>query len=176
MKKRRTWIIVGIAVILVAAGGVYLATRQTANGQTARNFLANAQTAKVVRTTLSNSVESTGSINPESKVALSFGAAGTVEQVKVAVGDQVKRGDLLASLDTTDLQLKVTQAEHAYLLQQLTYSDTMQADPRDIATAQGSYNSALAGYNAAQQDYKNQATKQTVQCSQLTAAQNNLDR
>src|SRR5512147_2465670 len=111
MKKRRTWIIVGIAVILVAAGGVYLATRQTANEQAARNFLANAQTARVIRTTLSNSVESAGSINPESKVALSFGTTGAVEQVKVAVGDRVKQGDVLASLDTTDLQLKVNQAE-----------------------------------------------------------------
>ena len=45
MKKKRTWIVLGIVVVLVAAGGVYFATRQTANGQAGRNFLANAQTA-----------------------------------------------------------------------------------------------------------------------------------
>ena len=101
MKKRRTWIIVGIVVILVVAGGVYLATRQTANAQSARNFLANAQMAKVIRTTLSNSVESTGSIDPQSRVALSFSTTGTIEQVKVAVSDRVKQGDVLASLDPT---------------------------------------------------------------------------
>src|SRR5512136_1015288 len=111
MKKKRTWIVIGIVVVLVAAGGVYFVTRQTANGQAGRNFLANAQTAKVIRTTLSNSVDSTGSLNPESRVPLSFGTSGTVAQVKVNVGDQVKHGDVLASLDTTDLQLKVTQAE-----------------------------------------------------------------
>ena len=159
MKKKRTWIVLGIVVVLVAAGGVYFATRQTANGQTGRNFLANAQTAKVIRTTLSNSVDSTGSLNPESRVPLSFGTSGTVAQVKVNVGDRVKHGDVLASLDTADLQLKVTQAEQAYLLQQMTYSNTVQADPRDIATAQSAYSSTLAAYNAAQQDYKNLATK-----------------
>jgi HlyD family secretion protein len=176
MKKKRTWIIIGIIVVLVAAGGVYFATRQTANGQAGRNFLANAQTAKVVRTTLSNSVDSTGSLNPESKVSLSFGTSGTVAEVKAKVGDHVKQGEVLASLDATDLQQKVAQAEQSYLLQQLTYSDTIQADPRDLTTARAAYSSTLAAYNAAQQDYKNQALKQSVQCAQLTTAQNNLDR
>ncbi len=41
---------------------------------------------------------------------------------------------------------------------------------------ESAYSSTLAAYNAAQQDYKNLATKQSVQCSQLTTAQNNLDR
>ena len=175
MKKKRIWIIIGIVVLVVAAGGVYLATRPTANGQ-ARNFLANAATAKVVRTTLASTVDSTGSINPESRVPLSFGTSGTIAQVKVNVGDQVKQGDVLASLDTTDLQFKVTQAEQAYLIQQLTYTNTMQADPGTLATARAAYNNTLAAYNAAQQDYKNQATQQSVQCVQLTTAQNKLDQ
>jgi HlyD family secretion protein len=175
MKKKRIWIIVGIVVVAVAAGGVYLATRQTANGQ-ARNFLANAATAKVVRTTLASSVDSTGSLNPEARVPLSFGTAGTVADVKVKVGDRVKQGAVLASLDTTDLQVKVQQAQQVYLIQQLNYTTTMQADPGAIATARASYSSTLAAYNAAQQDYKNQALKQSVQCSQLTSAQTRLDQ
>jgi HlyD family secretion protein len=175
MKKKRIWIIVGLVVVAVAAGGVYLATRPTANGQ-ARNFLANATTAKVVRTTLASTVDSTGSINPASRVPLSFGTSGTVAAVKVKVGDQVKQGEVLATLDTSDLQTKVTQAQQAYLIQQLTYTSTMQADPGALATAQAAYSSTLASYNAAQQSYKNQATQQAVQCSQLTAAQSKLDQ
>jgi HlyD family secretion protein len=175
MKKKRIGIIIGVVVVAVAAGVVYLATRPTANGQ-ARNFLANAATAKVVRTTLSRSVDSTGSLNPEARVPLSFGASGTVAEVKAKVGDQVKQGDVLAALDTTDLQVKVQQAQQAYLIQQLNYTTTMQADPNTVATARANYSSTLAAYNAAQQDYKNQALKQSVQCSQLTSAQTRLDQ
>ena len=175
MKKKRIWIIIGVVVVAVAAGGVYLATRQTASGQ-ARNFLANAATAKVVRTTLASTVDSTGSINPEARVPLSFGTSGTVAQVKVKVGDQVKQGDILAALDTTDLQAKVAQAEQSYLVQQLTYTNTIQADPGALATARSAYTSTLASYNAAQQAYKNQATQKSVQCVQLTTAQNKLDQ
>jgi HlyD family secretion protein len=176
LKKKRTWIILGIVAVVLIGGGVFVATR-TANSQTGLSqMLANAQTATVVQTTLVTSVDSTGSIMPEAELDLSFGTSGTVEDVKVAVGDQVKQGDLLATLDTTDLQRKVTQAEQAYLLQQLTYSETVQADPSDVAIAQASYNSALASYNAARQDYNSLADKEAVQCSSLTSAKASLER
>jgi HlyD family secretion protein len=172
MKKKRTWFILGIVALLVA-GGVYLVTRPTASAESL--LLANAQTAKVVRTTLSMSVQSSGSIIPEAKTQLSFGASGTVDKVAVVPGDKVKEGDVLATLDTTDLQLKVTQAEQAYLVQQLTYSNTVQPEESQIALAQASYNNALASYNAAKQSVDNQAEQLTVQCSQLTTAKNALD-
>ena len=175
MKKKRTWIILGFVVVL-AVGGVYLATRSANSQTTADQLLAGAQTAKVVRTTLENAVDSSGSIVPEAKVSLSFGTSGTVDQVKVAVGDRVQQGDVLATLDAADLQNKVTQAEQSYLLQQLTYSNTIEADPDQIAVAQASYDNALAAYAAAQQDYGNLGNRQAVQCSQLTTAQANLDR
>ena len=175
LKKKRTWIILGIAAVLIG-GGVYLATR-TANSQTsASQLLANAQTASVLQTTLFTSVDSTGSIMPEAAVNLSFGTSGTVAEVKVEVGDVVQQGAVLATLDTTDLQYQVTQAEQSYRLQQLTYSETMQADTGAIAIAQASYSSVLAAYNAARQDYSNLADKETVQCSALTSAQAALDR
>ena len=188
MKKKRTWIILGI-VVVAAAGGIYLATRST-NRQAGGvdSLLANSTVGEVTRTTLMTAVESTGSILPEAQLTLSFNTSsssssssssdtsGTVGEVKVEVGDQVKKGDVLATLDTSVLQSKVTHAEQAYLLQQLTYSETMQADASDIAVAEAAYNSALASYNAARQDYNSLADKETVQCSSLTSAKSNLDR
>ncbi len=174
MKKKRTWIILGVIAVLIG-GGIYLATRSSSRAS-ASELLANAQTANVVQTTLVTSVDSTGSIVPEATLDLSFSTVGTVDKVNVTVGDRVKQGDVLATLDTSALQLKVTQAEQAYVLQQLTYSETVQADPNDVAVAQASYNSALASYNAARQDYNNLAAKETVQCSSLTSAQAALDQ
>ena len=174
LKKKRTWIILGIVAVVVI-GGIYLATRPSGQANASQS-LANAQTATVTQTTLVTSVDSTGSIMPEAKLDLSFGTSGTVDEVKVAVGDQVKQGDVLATLDSTELQRAVTQAEQSYLLQQLTYSETVQADPSDVAIARASYNSALAAYNAARQDYNNLADKEAVQCSSLTSAKAALER
>lgn len=175
LKKKRTWIILGIVVVLIG-GGVYLATRSANSQASPSQLLANAQTANVLQTTLFTSVNSTGSLIPEAALDLSFGTAGTVAEVKAEVGDVVKQGAVLATLDTSDLQRKVTQAEQAYVLQQLTYSETMQADPNDLAVAQAAYDSVLASYAAARQDYANLAAKETVQCAQLTSAQASLDR
>ena len=53
MKKKRTWIMIGVVAVLIV-GGVYLVTRQR-NGQAQTGqFSANLQTASVIRTTLSN--------------------------------------------------------------------------------------------------------------------------
>lgn len=176
LKKKRTWIILGIAAIIAIGGGIFAATRTT-NSQTGLSqLLANAQQVAVVQTTLVTSVDSTGSIMPESEVALSFTTSGTVDEVKVAAGDMVKQGDVLATLDATDLQHQVTQAEQNYLLQQITYSNTLEPEATDVAVAQAAYDSALAAYNAAQTDYANLGTKQSVQCAQLTSAQASLDR
>ena len=176
MKKKRTLILLGVAALIVAAGGVFLATRQTGGQIRAGQFLANLETASVTRTTLSNSLESSGSIAPDATMQLSFGASGTVGDVRVAAGDAVQRGDVLATLDAADLQLAVTQAEQNVLIQQLTYSATLQADAADLAVAQASYDTALSAYNAARRDYDSLADREAVQCAQLTNAQLALDR
>jgi HlyD family secretion protein len=176
MKKKRIFIVLGVVVVLIAVGGVYIATRQPATQTGVSQFLANAQTVKVVRTNLMTSVDSSGSVIPAAKLQLSFGAAGTVMDVKAKVGDHVKKGDVLATLDATDLQSKVTQAEQAYLIQQLTYSATVQPDPSQVLIARTAYTNALTAYNVALRDYGNLADKTTVQCSQLTTAKDALDR
>jgi macrolide-specific efflux system membrane fusion protein len=175
MKKKRLLIILAVIVVL-AAGGVYFTTRSTASRADASVLLANATLADVVQTTLVTSVDSTGSLIPEATLNLSFGASGTVNAVKVQVGDRVQKGQVLATLDTSDLDYQVTKAQQAYLLQQLTYSNTIEADPNDVAVAQASYNSAAAAYSAAQQDYSQLSVKESVQCSSLTSAKAALDR
>lgn len=174
--KRRTVIIIGL-VILLGAGGVYLATRSNSAAPTGiAAALNNLPTAPVVRTTLANSVDSTGSLIAETVMNLSFGASGTVTAVNVKVGDRVQPGDVLATLDASDLELKVAQAEQSYLIQQLTYSNTVQPDQADVAVAQAALDNAQAGYAVALTDYNNLAARESVQCAQLTTAKANLDR
>ncbi len=186
MNKKRLGIILGIVAVVIVGGGIYLATRPANRQAGIDTLLANATVGEVTRTTLETAVESSGSIMPEAELTLSFNMStnasssssdsGTVGEVKVEVGDQVKKGDVLATLDTSVLESKVTHAEQAYVLQQLTYSETMQADASDIAVAEANYNNAVASYNAARQDYNSLADKEAVQCSSLTSAKANLDR
>ena len=86
MKKKRILILSGVVMVLIAAGGVYFATRQPAARTGVNQLLANAQTVKVVRKDLLTSVDSSGSGMPATKLQLSFGEAGTVTDVNVQVG------------------------------------------------------------------------------------------
>ena len=95
MKKKRTWIIIGIIAIVITIGLVVIT--QTRSNATASQST-NTQAVTVTRTTLFTSVDSTGSLLPESTLELSFGTSGTVDQVNVEPGDQVKQGDWVASL------------------------------------------------------------------------------
>ncbi len=58
-------------------------------------------------------VSASAEIVPRQKAELSFTIAGRVQKVVVAVGDQVKAGDVLAELETSNLEAAVKQAEVA---------------------------------------------------------------
>ena len=163
MKRKRLWIILGIVVVLFAVGYVVIRASTPAAAQPAT-----VQTGRVTRATLLSTVDSTGSVTPESKVTLSFGTSGTVDKVNVQPGNRVKQGDVLAELDTNSLQLQVAQQEQAYLSQQAAYSMTLKPDPDAVASAQAALNSASAAYKAAQQKYASDSTDQvTVSCNNL---------
>src|SRR3990172_6244547 len=129
--KKRTRLIIGIVVVLIAVGAVIVANNQSNAAQ------ADVELGQVTRATLSSVVESSGSVIAESTVTLSFDTAGTVAAVNVQPGDRVKQGDVLAVLDTSDLERQVAQAEQAYLIQQASYSLTVQPDPAEVAAVVG---------------------------------------
>ena len=110
--KKRTRLIIGIVVVLIAVGAVIVASNQSNAAQ------ADVELGQVTRATLSSVVESSGSVIAESTVTLSFDATGTVAAVNVQPGDRVKQGDVLAELDTRSLELQVAKQEQAYLIQQ----------------------------------------------------------
>jgi HlyD family secretion protein len=73
---------------------------------------ANAQrTATLANGSLTATVNATGNIEPESEVRLNFQQAGTVAEVFFEEGAAVKKGDVIAKLDTTDLELALAQAQ-----------------------------------------------------------------
>src|SRR5512145_980753 len=136
MTKKRIFMTLG-AIVLVGAGVTFATNRsQTASADTTT------QTGQVTRATLSSVIESSGSASPESSITLSFGASGTVDKVNVQLGDLVKEGDVLAEIDTTDLELAVAQAEQEVLSQQAAYSMTINPDPAEVAAAELSVSNA----------------------------------
>jgi len=71
------------------------------------------QLVEVVRGDLTVSVSGSGSLDVSSEVSLAFGSGGKVDKINIEEGDKVSKGDVLAQLDTSSLELALTQAEVA---------------------------------------------------------------
>ena len=66
------------------------------------------------REALSRSVQASGTIAAANVADLAFPSTGTVNSVKVTIGEKVTKGQALASIDRTSLQLAVNSAQASY--------------------------------------------------------------
>src|SRR5215831_11890716 len=68
---------------------------------------------KVESRELQRSVEAVGTLDPNEEVTVSNQVEGTVEKLFVDLGDAIQAGQLIAQLDTRELELNVHQQEAA---------------------------------------------------------------
>ncbi len=122
-------IIAVLFVVLVIAGSWYLYTQgqrpvepQAPEGIT---------TAPVERTSVESTVSATGSVSAERVANIVSPGSGTVAQVLVEEGDLITAGQVVARLDTSDLQLSVKQAQS-----QLQVSEASLARSRQVPSAE----------------------------------------
>ena len=119
-----------VAVVLVAGGTVV--SRSVANAGQGEAF----RTATVTRGDVQQTLDLTGSARRVNQQSASFAVAGSVSAVRVAVGDQVHAGQVLATLDRTPLQHAVTDAEAALARAQATLdSDQAAGTTHDVGNA-----------------------------------------
>jgi HlyD family secretion protein len=101
----------------------------------------------VSRGTLAAMVNATGTILPEKQTTLSFKTPGRVAEVPVQEGQTVREGDVLARLETTDIEYAIAQAELALETAQ-TQLLRLQRPPseQDIDAAEAALESTRASY------------------------------
>jgi len=94
----------GVAIVAVVVGGGVAA--YAARGNTTDQY----RTATAALGDVDQVLALSGTVDPSGRSDLAFGSSGTVARLKVALGDKVTRGEVLATLDTTALEVAVTQA------------------------------------------------------------------
>ena len=174
MFSRRNLIILLVVLSLAGAGGAYYWQQRLAAERAAREAI---RQEVVARGTILSLVSATGSLTPEAQVNLYFGVASPlpVREVNVVIGQVVKKGDVLAQLDTGDLELAVKQAEQALRSAQLALAQ-LKAPPRpeDIAVAEANLKLAKAQVYAASIGSSSEAVQ--IAYLNLRLAQNALDQ
>ncbi len=157
-RKRIFW--VGLIIVLVLAGGGYGYYRYfylPGHEVTEQAIM----TAQVARGDLIISVSGSGVLYPAAERELGFETesgdevAGYVDEVLVEIGDRVQEGDLLAQLETDDLELDVAEAEINLREAQLDLADaTESASDAELASAQAAVQSAQSSLTVARYNYE----------------------
>lgn len=141
--NRRRWIGMLLAIVGLLVVGGFFVWRQGA----ARHPSTEERTAGVERGTLEVTVSASGRTEPIRQVDLTFSAPGRVAEVTVQIGDEVRAGQVLARLDTGDLELSLRQAEAALKSAQAQLAQLRsQPRPETVKAAEAAYRSALAQY------------------------------
>ncbi len=151
---KRIIVVVGLALVLGA--GTWWVQHVRSASQGAAEAM---RTAQVARGTLTASVSASGTLQPYASVEVRSRSTGTVVDLRVQEGDQVKKGQLLAIIDdhdaqagfeTAQAQLSAAQANLAQSRRQLeatrAQNSTKITQAEDaIRTAQAKLAQTLAG-------------------------------
>lgn len=101
--KKKTFFAIGTLIIIVT-GGFFYFTRST---KTVFRW----RTSAVERGNLNIVVNATGTINPDTTVNVGTQVSGRISRIYVDYNSHVKKGELLAVLDTTSLYQSVQQSQ-----------------------------------------------------------------
>ncbi|MCX6082590.1 MAG: efflux RND transporter periplasmic adaptor subunit [Chloroflexi bacterium] len=91
-------------------------------------------TASPILSTSRGNVAASGTIVPEQEAQMAFTLGGSLKIVNVAVGDQIKAGQILAELDSAAIQLEIDQAQSS--VNELTSPAAQAAAEQALAVAQ----------------------------------------
>lgn len=155
MNKKK--VIIGIVTVAVAGGALFFLSHTSSKGGV------ELETAKVSRTSMTNVVTATGTVEPVTEVEVGTQVSGIINRIYVDYNSVVTKGQLIAEMDKVTLeaelraqeaQLSNAKAEYEYqqknyarskvLFEKKLISDT------DYETATYNYEKAEAAYNQAQ--------------------------
>src|SRR5436190_22002211 len=198
MKKRKLlWIILGLIVLVIMLVGLKSA------GVLGKDEGLKVAIEKVVRRTITETVNASGKVYPEIEVKISPDISGEIVELNVEEGDSVKKGQILARIfadiyalqrdeaasrvnqsaasvenskaSLEALQATLDQAKQAYDRNKKLYDDKV-ISRSEFEGFETAYKSAQANYNAAKQNIKGlEAGVQTAQTG-LSSANKNLGR
>jgi len=150
------WIVrlVIAGVLIVGASGIGYAGYSFLNKPVAAQTTEKPETEPVRRGDITATVSVSGSVAPREQANVSFKSGGRVAQVYVAEGDAVRKGDLLATLDTTDIETQVEKAESALRIAQLNLQKAEKPQTKDeLTVAKANLERARINLQKAQSEY-----------------------
>jgi HlyD family secretion protein len=167
MKKKKT-IIISIASLIILATGVYSFQKKTPKDPFRLD------TTKISSNKITTTVTATGTIDPIIEIAVGTQVSGIISKIHVDFNSVVKKGQILAELDKTNLQsdynsqlLNLNSSRTQYNFQKKNFERSNELHDKNLIS-DIDFETAKYNYELAESTYK-------VNQSNLKKAQTNLD-
>jgi HlyD family secretion protein len=152
--RARIWIFILVAIVVIAVVG-FLVIKNRNSSATATQY----QTIQAEKGTLTATIGATGTVRSNQSSVLVWQTTGTIDSVEVKAGDQVKTGDVLASVvfaPATQSSLESNLVTAQRNLAELTSPQSIANAKLAVTTAQSDVTNAQYGVNNLQY-WKNEA-------------------
>lgn len=167
---RRVGLFLVVAVLVAAVATLYVSqgrTRNTAGDSQAATVVA---VAEVARRDLAKEISAPAEFRPYTEVNVYAKVAGYVNHIDVDVGDQVKKGELIALLEVPEIKDDLDHALAAYRRSEADYKDAHLSFTRLLAANREHANLI------AQQDLDSGEAKDAAAAGALAAAKADVDK
>ncbi|GIO01286.1 secretion protein HlyD [Brevibacillus halotolerans] len=176
MGKRKRRIITGaVAIALLCGTGVFAYSKLLSPSRAASIM----QTTQVQRGDVSEVVTASGTVQAAQQVTVNFPSGDqSVTAINVKIGDTVKAGQVLATMDQSAALMQIKIAEANLLSAKAGLAEKMQAkDENEIVVLQSNVTKAKAALESAKKNYDNQKAliQQEKASATLQEAQKNLE-
>lgn len=156
----KPWIVMPTLGVVVLAA--FFVVRNRDDGGGGASTVPAEQVVEATTGSMALTVTAEGTLVAAHTDDLTFGAAGTVTAVNVDAGDEVQEGDVLAVIDSPELELAVADAESAVADAQTTLDDDVSSGASDAQIA-----ADTTSLEAAEDDLA--AAQEALDGAQLTA-------
>jgi multidrug efflux pump subunit AcrA (membrane-fusion protein) len=164
-KKKIIWTII---ILLIVGGAIYYKYKP-------KNNAANITTATVNQQNLEQTVLTTGQVVSETNLSLSFQTGGVVQAINVKTGDQVKAGDILATLSQSNVKASLTSASGQLAQAKANYRKVVSgATPEQINVSQKAVDAAHVSYDNTVNQLANIQSSTAAAISQAQATLDDL--
>lgn len=167
--KRRWLLILGLLIIIMVSMGLYVSARRQRAAETLEYF-----TAPVARGAMKKIVSATGTVQTVLTVQVGSQVSGQVEELYADFNSVVKRGQLLAKLDTRNLDAQVANNRASVAAAQARLKSA-QAELKTHAANLSSAKASLEGARVTRDNAELQYKRATELSQRGVASKNDFD-
>ena len=175
LRPTKKKVIIAILVVIVAAVAIYFLSSKIFGANKSVMSRSFTRTTILTKTDLSETVSVTGSVESSSVTNITSTANYKVKEILVQEGDTVTDGQVLAYLDTEDLEDQITTAKEKLADNKKQLQKAYDSAVEKNTEALNSYNTALSDYNTALANFTPIETKYNAAVAAVSTQQQIYD-